>query len=80
MTENQIQLKRIKQLEDEGYYVIKLTVTNKNGIPDLIAIPKGSDVLFSEIKKPRGKVSAMQQFRIKELKKHGVKTEIYRGG
>tara|TARA_R100000908_G_C3718127_1_gene122010 strand:+ start:32 stop:274 length:243 start_codon:yes stop_codon:yes gene_type:complete len=80
MTENQIQLKRIKQLEDEGYYVIKLTVTNKNGIPDLIAIPKGSDVLFSEIKKPRGKVSAMQQFRLKELKKHGVKTEIYRGG
>ena len=79
MTENQIQLKRIKQLEDEGYYVIKLTVTNKNGIPDLIAIPKGSDVLFSEIKKPRGKVSAMQQFRLKELKKHGVKTEIYRG-
>ena len=50
MTENQIQLKRINQLEDEGYYVIKLTVTNRNGIPDLIAIPKNSDVLFSEIK------------------------------
>ena len=50
MTENQIQLKRIKQLEDQGYYVIKLTVTNRNGIPDLIAIPKNSDVL-SNIKK-----------------------------
>jgi len=79
MTENQIQLKRIKQLEELGYYVIKLTVTNKNGIPDLIAIPKDSDVLFSEIKKPRGKVSAIQQFRIKQLKDHGIKTEIYRG-
>jgi|TARA_R100001460_G_scaffold21413_1_gene43735 hypothetical protein len=79
MTENQIQLKRIKQLEEMGYYVIKLTVTNKNGIPDLIAIPKDSDVLFSEIKKPRGKVSAIQQFRIKQLNDHGIKTEIYRG-
>tara|TARA_R100000900_G_C3326017_1_gene162445 strand:- start:641 stop:883 length:243 start_codon:yes stop_codon:yes gene_type:complete len=79
MTENQIQLKRIKQLEAMGYYVIKLTVTNKNGIPDLIAIPKDSDVLFSEIKKPRGKVSAIQQFRIKQLKDHGIKTEVYRG-
>ena len=79
MTENQIQLKRIKQLEKEGYYVIKLTVTNKNGIPDLIAIPKDSDVLFSEIKKPRGKVSAIQQYRIKQLNDHGIKTEIYRG-
>tara|TARA_R100000951_G_scaffold116701_1_gene129894 strand:+ start:750 stop:992 length:243 start_codon:yes stop_codon:yes gene_type:complete len=79
MTENQIQLKRIKQLEEMGYYVIKLTVTNKNGIPDLIAIPKDSDVLFSEIKKPRGKVSAIQQFRIKQLNDHGIKTEVYRG-
>ena len=79
MTENQIQLKRIKQLEDEGYYVIKLTVTNRNGIPDLIAIPKNSDVLFSEIKKPDGKVSVIQKFRLKQLKEHGIKTEIYRG-
>ena len=51
MTEQQIQNKRIAELEEEGYYVIKLTVTNKNGIPDLIAIPQGCDVLFSEIKK-----------------------------
>ena len=51
MTEQQIQDKRIKQLEGEGYFVIKLLVTNKNGIPDLIAIPPDSNVLFSEIKK-----------------------------
>jgi Holliday junction resolvase-like predicted endonuclease len=79
MTEQQIQKKRIAQLESEGYYVIKLTVTNKNGIPDLIAIPKGSDVLFSEVKKPKGKLSELQKFRIKELKEHGIQTEIYRG-
>ena len=52
MAEQQIQTKRIKQLESEGYYVIKLIKTNKNGIPDLIAIPKDSNVLFSEIKTP----------------------------
>lgn len=79
MTEQQIQTKRIKQLEEEGYYVIKLIQTNKNGIPDLIAIPPNSDVLFSEIKKGKGKISALQQYRIKELKNHGVRTEIYKG-
>lgn len=79
MTEQQIQKKRIAQLEDEGYYVIKLTVTNKNGIPDLIAIPKGSDVLFSEVKKPKGKLSELQKFRLKELEEHGIQTEVYRG-
>ena len=78
MKEQQIQTKRIKQLEAEGYYVIKLMKTNKNGIPDLIAIPRDSDVLFSEIKTPKGRLSEIQKYRIKELEEHGIKTEIYR--
>jgi hypothetical protein len=79
VTEQQIQKKRIQELESEGYYVIKLVKTNKNGIPDLIAIPPNSDVLFSEVKKPTGKVSKLQEYRLKELKEYGIKTEIYTG-
>lgn len=78
MTEQQTQSKRIKELEQQGYYVIKLIKTNKNGIPDLIAIPPGSDVLFSEIKSATGKVSKLQEYRIKELQNHGVTVEIYK--
>jgi hypothetical protein len=79
MTEQQIQSKRIKQLEAEGYYVIKLIKTNKNGIPDILAIPKDADVLFSEVKKPSGKVSVLQEYRLKELQSYGFRTEVYRG-
>ena len=79
MTEQEIQKKRIKQLESEGYYVIKLINTNKNGIPDLIAIPPKTKVLFSEVKKPNGKTSKLQEYRLKELEEYGFKTEIYRG-
>jgi len=79
MKEQQIQSKKIKELESEGYYVIKLVSTNKNGIPDLIAIPKDSDVLFVEVKKKDGKTSKLQDFRIKELTDHGVKVIIHRG-
>jgi hypothetical protein len=78
MREQQIQAKRIKQLEAEGYYVIKLIKTNKNGIPDLIAIPPNSDVLFSEIKTPIGRLSELQKYRIEELNKHGIRTEVYK--
>ena len=53
MTEQQIQSKRIKELEQEGYYVIKLIKTNKNGIPDLVAIPPDCGVIFSEVKNQR---------------------------
>tara|TARA_R100001463_G_scaffold133801_1_gene195482 strand:+ start:299 stop:544 length:246 start_codon:yes stop_codon:yes gene_type:complete len=78
-SEGKIQTKKIKELEEQGYYVIKLMKTNKNGIPDLIAIPKDSDVLFLEVKTKKGVVSALQKYRINELKEHGVRAEIYRG-
>ena len=79
MTEQQIQKKRIDQLEKEGYYVLKLIKTNKNGIPDVLAIPPDSGVIFSEIKTPKGKLSPIQEYRLKELDKHGFRTEVYRG-
>lgn len=78
-TEQQIQTKRIKELEAQGYYVIKLIKTNKNGIPDIIAIPPHSNVIFSEVKTQKGKVSPLQEYRLKELQEYGFKTEIYRG-
>ena len=79
MTEQQIQHKRIKQLESEGYYVIKLIKTNKNGIPDVIAIPPNCGVIFSEIKTPKGRLSKLQEYRLEEISNHGCITEVYRG-
>ena len=79
MTEQQLQKRRIRELESEGYYVIKLMKTNKNGIPDLIAIPPNCGVLFSEVKRMGGIVSELQKYRLKELEDHGIKTEVYRG-
>lgn len=79
MTEQAIQKKRIDQLEAEGYYVLKLVKTNKNGIPDVIAIPPNVPVIFSEIKTKTGRLSKLQEYRLKELKQHGFITEIYRG-
>ncbi len=79
MTEQQIQKKRIDQLEKDGYYVIKLVKTNKNGIPDVLAIPANADVLFSEIKTKSGRLSKIQEYRLRELEKYGFRTEVYRG-
>jgi Holliday junction resolvase-like predicted endonuclease len=79
MLESKIQAKKIKQLEEQGYYVIKLLVTNKPGIPDLIAIPPNADILFVEVKKPDGKLSKLQEFRKQELESHGIRVEVFKG-
>ena len=79
MTEQQIQSKRIKELESQRYYVLKLIKTNKNGIPDLVAFKPNADVLFSEVKRPTGVVSKLQEYRLKELDSYGFRTEVYRG-
>ena len=78
MKEQQVQAKKIKELEAQGYYVIKLTMTNKNGIPDLLAIPRDSDVIFIEVKATNGKLSKLQEYRLKELQNHGEKVEVFR--
>lgn len=79
MREQDIQSRLIKKLESEGYYVIKLIKTNKNGIPDIIAIPKGSGVEFYEVKVPGKKPSVLQEFRLKELNEHGCNAKVYDG-
>jgi Holliday junction resolvase len=55
--------------------VLKLIRTNKNGIPDLLAL-KPDDVLFIEVKGAKGVVSPLQKYRIEELIKNGFKAEI----
>ena len=79
MTEQKIQLKKIKELEELGYYVLKLVKTNKNGIPDILALHPQKGVRFYEVKTRRGKVSKLQQYRMDELKRHGFYAEVYKG-
>jgi len=79
MTEQAIQRAISDYLTGEGYYVIKLIKTTVNGIPDLLAI-KGDTVLFSdahhtlfvEVKKPGGRLSRLQRFRIEQLQQRGI--------
>ena len=76
MLESKIQAKIIKRFTDAGYMVIKLIKTSKNGIPDLMALKDGK-VLFVEVKRPLlGKLSKVQEYRIKELKEYGFDTLI----
>jgi Holliday junction resolvase len=77
LSEAKYQSKLIKKYEAEGYYVLKLISTNKAGIPDIVAL-KPDDVKFIEVKGKLTKVSPLQEYRIKELKKLGFDATIER--
>ena len=79
MTEQQIQSKKIKELEALGYYVLKLIKTNKNGIPDLLALHPDKTIRFIEVKTSKGKVSKLQQYRIDELNGYGFDNRSTQG-
>jgi len=76
MLESKIQKKIINELEKDGWYVLNLIKTNKNGIMDLIAVKKNK-TMFVEVKKPNGVLSELQKFRIKELKKRGIDCRVW---
>jgi len=58
--------------------VIKLIKTNKNGIPDLLAL-KNKEIYFIECKMPKGRLSEIQKYRLEELKKRGFKVAVSYG-
>lgn len=80
MTEQRYQAKIIKTLEARGWYVIKLTTTNKKGIADLLALKQGCPPLFIEVKAEKGKPSALQLFRLNEQRDRGFNAHLTRYG
>lgn len=80
MLESVIQAKLIKKLEADGYYVIKLSATNKPGIPDIIALPKGCNAEFYEVKQEGKKPRPLQEYRMREIREGDFgKTFIHDG-
>lgn len=78
LMESKIQAKLIKKLEAEGKYVLKVSLCNKNGYPDVTAFCPDGTVEWYEVKQPGKKPRPLQEYRLKELSKYG-KTFIYDG-
>ena len=59
--------KIIKKMEANGYYVLKLSKTNNQGIPDLLGLKKDEPLFFIEVKTNKGVVSPLQLYRQKRI-------------
>jgi Holliday junction resolvase len=75
MLESTIQSKAVKVLEKKGWVVIRLKATSVSGWPDLICLKEPNRCIFIEMKRPKGKVSPMQQMKHDLLRL--MKFEVY---
>jgi Holliday junction resolvase-like predicted endonuclease len=68
--ESDIQHDVIHYFERNGWYMVKIIQSNKNGWPDLQAHKNGVTI-FIEVKSETGKVSELQHYRHKQLRNMG---------
>lgn len=73
--ESKVQARLIKHYEMQGYMVVKLILTNKPGIPDLMLLKDGT-ASFIECKRKGGKPRLLQEYRIEELRSHGFNVVV----
>lgn len=62
-------------MEADGWFVVNLIKTSKNGIPDLLCLKDGKAV-FIECKEKNDTVKPLQEFRIKQLKEMGFEAYV----
>jgi RecB family endonuclease NucS len=46
---------------------------------DLLAVDKNNVATFIEVKQPNGKLSAVQKYRIEEMREKGLNVKIWQG-
>lgn len=79
MKEQQYQSKIISKFEKDGYYVLNLIKTNKNGVSDILALKSNEPPIFIEVKNETNKLSKLQEYRLTEQKKLGFKVYYTKG-
>lgn len=76
--ESKIQARIIKKLEAQGFYVIKLMLTNKPGAPDMLVLKDGV-ASFIEVKRQGEELKPIQEYRRHELERFGFKCSVRTG-
>jgi len=71
MSEAKVQKKVLDWLGKNGYYTIKTIVSNKKGVPDIIACSPKGQFIGIEMKYGSNKASKLQEYNIEQIKKNG---------
>jgi Holliday junction resolvase len=76
---SKFQTKTKKELEKNGFKVLKLIRLSENGYPDLLALKDGK-ASFIEIKEANDTLKPLQKHRIDELRELGFEAKCLQDG
>jgi Holliday junction resolvase len=68
MSEQKTQAKMLKWLNDHGFYTVKTIVSNKKGVPDIIACSPNGVFVAIEVKYGKNKATKLQEYNIKLIR------------
>ena len=70
MTESKFEQRWSRKAEARGWFALKNIQTNANGWPDRMYMRDGK-VFFAEFKSTHGRLSKLQEYRIKKIRENG---------
>lgn len=73
--EKDIQADIIKRYQAQGYIVVKISLCNLNGFPDLMLLKDGK-ASFIEVKRPNEKPRPLQEYRHRQLREAGFQCDV----
>lgn len=74
--ESKLQRRVIADLTNRGMYVLKVTICNRPGWPDLTIFTKDGKVFFIELKDQGKKIEPLQAIRHQELEERGFRVFV----
>lgn len=69
MSEQKLQKKIIDWLKANNYWVVKVMVANRSGVPDILACSPEGMLVAIEVKYGSNKASPLQEYNIAEINK-----------
>lgn len=76
--ESDVQSRIIKRYVDEGWLVVKISLCNLGGFPDLMCLKDGK-AIFIEVKREGCKARQLQEYRLDQLRNLGFEAFVQNG-
>jgi len=77
MLEKELERKIVAHCKRNGVLCYKFVSPGRSGVPDRMLVFPNGRVAFAEIKVPGGRVSALQQHELKQLRQRGLPADVF---